>query len=242
MPDTVRAVDRLRAAAPVLSVGVLTANWLTLGDEIRLLENAGIPALHFDVMDGVFCPMLTFGPPVIKAIKTPLLKDVHLITAEPLDRVEAYVAAGADMITVHIEACQHPHRVLQALGRMSNANDPQRGLVRGVALNPGTPVEAVEPLLDEVEMVFLLAVNPGWGGQKFITTTIRRMEKLLGLIRNTSRDLLTGIDGGVTRDNVADIARMAPDIIITGSAVFDGKAPAQNAAFMLDAVKNARRG
>ena len=160
MPETVRTLERLRASAPLLSVGLLTADWMALRGELALLEAAGIQAVHCDVMDGVFCPLLTFGAPVIKALKTPLLKDVHLITENPLSHLESCVAAGADMITIHVESTPHPHRVLQALGRLTNANDPQRGVVRGTALNPGTPVEAAEPLLEEADMVFLLAVNP----------------------------------------------------------------------------------
>ena len=131
------ALARLRLAAPALSVGVLAADLLNLGREVGRLEQAGVPALHFDVMDGCFTPMLTVGPAFIRAIKTPLLKDVHLMIREPLDRLGEYVAAGADIVTVHIESSVHVHRVLQHLGTFRNANDPARGIVRGVALNPG---------------------------------------------------------------------------------------------------------
>lgn len=232
------ALDRVKTLAPALSVGVLTADLLRLGDEIRLLEAAGVAVVHFDVMDGCFCPALTLGPPLIKAVRTHMLKDVHLMIEDPLPKLDAYVAAGADMITVHLEACRHPHRVLQALKQASNANEPGRGVLRGMALNPGTPVEAVEPLLQELDMVTLLAVNPGWGGQKFTGTTPSRMEKLLSLIRASKRDILTGLDGGITRDNVAEAARMGADIIVTGSAVFDGKDAAGNVRHMLEEVKS----
>ena len=160
--------DQLRAGSPRISVGMLTADWMALGGELRILENAGVELLHFDVMDGRFCPSLTFGAPVVKALKTPLLKDVHLMVEEPLSKVEGFVAAGADIVTIHAESGGHVHRVLQVLGGMQNANDPGRGILRGLALNPGTPIEAVEPLIDELDLVLLLAVNPGWGGQKFI--------------------------------------------------------------------------
>ena len=147
---------------------MITANLLSLGSEISLLERTGVKLAHVDVMDGCFCPMMTVGPPFIKAIKTSLLKDVHLMIEEPLEKVADYVAAGADIVTIHVEACSHVHRVLQKLGTLTNANDAERGIVRGVALNPGTPLEALEPLLDELEYILLLAVNPGWGGQKYI--------------------------------------------------------------------------
>ena len=224
--------NQLRQIVPAISVGVLTADMMSLGSEVRVLEQAGVKLLHFDVMDGCFCPLLTFGPPIIKGVKTGLLKDVHLMIESPLEKMEAFAAAGADMITVHLEACRHPHRVMQVLGQMTNVNEPGRGILRGMALNPGTPVESVEPLLQDVDMVTLLAVNPGWGGQKFIGTTPARVEKLLKLIRESGRDILVGLDGGITQNNVGDAARMGADIIVTGSAVFDGKNAAGNARDM----------
>jgi ribulose-phosphate 3-epimerase len=230
-------IEQLKALTPTLSVGVVTADLLRLGAEIRTLESAGVGVVHFDVMDGCFCPALTVGPPVIKAVRTSMLKDVHLMIEDPLPKLDPYVAAGADMVTVSVEACRHPHRVLQALGQMTNANDPGRGILRGLGLNPGTPVEAAEPLLGELDMVTLLAVNPGWGGQKFIRTTPARIQKLLDLIRASKRDILVCLDGGITRDNVADAARMGADVIVTGSAVFDGKDASGNAAFMLKEVR-----
>jgi len=236
-----RLLEQLRLESPLISVGVLTADLMSLGSELKLMENAGVKLLHVDVMDGCFCPMMTVGPGFIKAMKTLLLKDVHLMIEEPLEKIDSYVAAGADMITVHVESCRHVHRVLQKLGAMANANDPGRGILRGIALNPGTPLEIVAPLLDELEMVFLLAVNPGWGGQKFIPATSDRLSSLRDMIRNSGKDILLGVDGGVTRDNIADIARMNADIIVTGSAVFDGKAPAENATFMINTIRNIDR-
>ena len=238
-PD-IPVLERLRTMAPAVSVGILTADWMSLGTEVAVLEKAGVALVHFDVMDGRFCPMMTFGPPVIKGVKTPLLKDVHLLIEEPLDKLDAYVAAGADLVTFSVEACRHPHRALQALKQMPNANDPGRGIVRGVTLNPGTSLEAVEPLMDELDLVVLLAVNPGWGGQKFIRSTPQRIRRLIEMIRSAGRDILIGLDGGVTRDNIHDVARMGADIIVTASAVFDGKDPAGNARYMLDAAVKAR--
>jgi ribulose-phosphate 3-epimerase len=234
VPDTAR--ETLRAAAPVLSIGVLTADLLSLGSELRVIEQAGAEVVHFDVMDGVFVPMMTVGPPLIRAVRTRLLKDVHLMIDEPLTKVGDYVAAGADIVTVHVETSRHIHRVLQQLGQMKNANDPERGIVRGVALNPGTPVETIEPLLDEVDLVVLLAVNPGWGGQRFIPSTIHRIAQVRKIA--ASRDILIGIDGGITLQNVAEVARAGADLIVTGSAVFDGKAAAENARAMLQAVRS----
>ncbi|MHC4542498.1 MAG: ribulose-phosphate 3-epimerase [Planctomycetota bacterium] len=212
--------DQLSQKTPLVSVGVLSADLMSLGSDLKLLERAGVGLLHFDIMDGCFCLMVN----------------------EPLDKLESYVEAGADMITVHVESCRHTHRILQKLGEMTNASDPARSIVRGVALNPGTPLEAVLPLIDEVEMVFLLGVNPGWGGQKFIASTQRRLKQLKAMIAESGREILTGVDGGITRNNIADVARMEADIIVTGSAVFDGKTPLKNARFMIRAANDAAEG
>jgi ribulose-phosphate 3-epimerase len=233
--------ESLRGAAPTVSVGVVTANLLSLGSEIALLERTGAKLAHIDVMDGCFCPMMTVGPPFIKAIKTSLLKDVHLMIEEPLEKVADYVAAGADIVTIHPEACSHVHRVLQKLQTFRNVNDAERGIVRGVALNPGTPVGTLEPLLDEVELVVLLAVNPGWGGQKYIPATTRRIAQARRLIVESGKQIILGVDGGITKENIAEVAATGADLIVTGSAVFDGKTPEANARFILEAVAKVAR-
>ena len=240
MPDK-PLLEQIREASPLISVGILTADLMSLGSELKLMETAGVKLLHVDVMDGCFCPMMTVGPGFIKAVKTPLLKDVHLMIENPLNTLESYVAAGTDMITVHVESCRHIHRVLQKLGEFTNANDSNRGILRGIALNPGTPLEVITPLIDELEMVFLLAVNPGFSGQKFIPSTQGRLSRLQQMLSEAKKDILIGVDGGITRDNIADVTRMDVDIIVTGSAVFDGKTPLENARFMIDAVNDAAR-
>lgn len=241
MRQSVPLAQQLRAFCPTISVGILTANWMALDSELRQIEQAGVRLLHIDVMDGRFCPMLTLGPSLIKAIKTSLLKDVHLMIEDPLSQIDAFVSAGADMVTIHVESCRHPHRVLQALGKMANINAQERGVLRGIALNPGTPLDVVTPLLDEVDIIFLLAVNPGWSGQSFIPATARRMAALLEMIRQGKKDILVGLDGGITKKNIDEVARLGADIIITGSAVFDGKAAAQNAGFMMNAIAQAQK-
>ncbi|HSS61335.1 MAG TPA: ribulose-phosphate 3-epimerase [Candidatus Limnocylindrales bacterium] len=216
-----------RTVDPLLSVGITTADWMRLGEELARIETGGADYVHFDVMDGCFCPQLTFGTPVVAALKTTLRKDVHLMIDEPLEKVRAYVDAGADVLTFHVEATRHPHRVLQVLGS---------SVTRGIALNPGTPVTALEPLIDEAELVLVLAVNPGWGGQRFAPETERRLEVAREMIERSGRKVMLGVDGGITRENVGAVAAMGVDLIVTGSAVFDGGDAAANLRVMRAAV------
>lgn len=226
----------LRTIGPTVSVGMLTADLANLGRDVAVLEGTGVGVVHFDVMDGCFCPATTIGPPVVKAVQTSMIKDVHLMIEAPLHKVADYVAAGADILTVHIESDRYVRRVLVELGAMENANDPARGIVRGVALLPSTPVAAVEPVLDLVGYVVVLAVDPGWGGQKFGSPTPERVAELQALIASSGRDILIGVDGGVTKANIGEVAATGADLIVTGSAVFDGVDPDGNARFMLQAL------
>jgi ribulose-phosphate 3-epimerase len=227
----------LKALGPTISVGVLTADLLSLGAELAVIERAGGRVVHVDVMDGCFTPVMTVGPPFVKAIRTPLVKDVHLMIDEPLRTIRDYVAAGADIVTIHPEACTHVHRVLQELGTLPHAADPSRRVMRGVALNPGTPVDVLAPLLGDLELVMLLAVNPGWGGQKFIPSTFDRIGRVKALITRAPAPVALAVDGGIVRGNIEEVAAAGVDLIVTGSAVFDGKAAAENTAFMLEAVR-----
>jgi ribulose-phosphate 3-epimerase len=212
---------------PSLSVGILAADLLHLGAELEALDLAGIELAHVDVMDGVFCPQTTVGPPLVKALPDRFVKDVHLMVDEPLEKVHAYVDAGAGILTFHVESTRHPHRVLQSLAGT--------GVVRGAAVNPGTPVAALEPLLDELELVLVLAVNPGWGGQSFIPSTERRIAEARALV--AGREILVAVDGGITKANVEHVASLGVNLIVAGSAVYDGVAPAANARALLETVR-----
>ena len=226
---------------PRLSVGIITADLLNLGAALRLLEAGGAQAIHLDVGDGVFSPLFTLGPPVVKAVKTPLIKDVHLLVEDPLAKVDAFVDAGADMITFQLEGVRQPHRVLQALNQATNVNNAARGIVRGVALTPSTPLEGLGPLMDELDYILILAVNPGWSGQPFPASAAERLRQTRRLIEASGREIALGVDGAVTQENMATITGLGTDVIVSGSAIFDGKAPAANLAAMLDLAARRQR-
>jgi ribulose-phosphate 3-epimerase len=218
--------DWLLAQAPVLSAGILTADMLNLERDLDAAEAGGIRVLHVDVMDGCFCPPVTLGLPVVAALPDRFVRDVHLMVDAPLSKIEAFTDAGADMLTFHLESTRHPHRVLQTLSGS--------GVIRGVAINPGTPVAAVAPLLDDLEFLLLLAVNPGWGGQSFIPATKQRLAEARALVED--RPVALGVDGGITASNIADVASAGVDVIVAGSAIFDGSSPSENALSLLKTI------
>jgi ribulose-phosphate 3-epimerase len=222
--------QQLLEGRPLISVGLLTADLLRLGEEISVLGHAGSFIVHVDVMDGVFCPQFTVGPPIVKAIPETFIKDCHLMVDEPLEKVQAYVDSGAGIITCHVESTRHPHRLLQSLAGS--------GVVRGVALNPGTPLEAVEPLVNDLELILLLAINPGWGGQKFIPATAQRVAAARELIGD--REVVLGIDGGVTKANIEYVAGLHPDLVVSGSAIFDGTNAGDNVRYMVSRLRGER--
>ncbi|HUI92073.1 MAG TPA: ribulose-phosphate 3-epimerase [Chitinivibrionales bacterium] len=220
-----------------LSIGVLSADLMSLADDIALLENSGAGMLHFDVMDGHFVPQLTVGPAFVKAVKTKMLKDVHLMVEDPFDSIKQYASAGADIISVHVESCVHVRACLQFIGTLKNINDAQRGIAAGVAVNPGTALCDVKPLLEDADVVTLLGINPGYPGQTLYPDTAARAAKLWELIEESGRDIFLCIDGGVTKENINEVAKMEPDIVVTGSAVFEDRNVAQNIRMMTDAIK-----
>jgi ribulose-phosphate 3-epimerase len=213
-----------------LSAGVTAGDLLHLGAAVEQVRAAGVELIHVDVMDGVFCPTVTVGVPVVAALSGVATTDVHLMVADPIASVGAYIDAGAALLTFHVEATRHPHRVLQELAGT--------GVLRGVALNPGTPLEAVEPLLADVELVLLLAVNPGWPGQRFVPGTLARIERMLELTRD--RGIAVGVDGGITASTIRAVAERRPHLIVAGSAVFAAGTVAVNVERLLAEIDHGR--
>ena len=219
-----------RSHSPRLSAGVLTADLTRLGEELEHLRGKEAWA-HVDIMDGVFCPQLTVGPAFVAAVaSTGIPVDAHLLTEEPRRLLPEIAAAGAAVITVHVEATRHLHRTLQEMTAL--AGQP-RSFIRGVAINPGTPVQAVEPVLWLADLVLVLAVSPGWPGQAPAANTRERVRDVRDLARRCGADVLVGVDGGVTLSNAAEVASWGADVIVSGSAIYDRKDPAGNLDLMI---------
>ena len=200
----------------ILSPSILSADFAKLGEDVARAAEAGSEYIHIDVLDGAFVPNISFGMPVIKAIRpmTDKVFDVHLMIEEPVRYIQEFVEAGADMITVHVEACKHLHRTIQVIKSF--------GIKAGVVLNPATSLSTIEEILPEVDMVLLMSVNPGFGGQKYIETTTDKVRRLRQMITERNLNVDIEVDGGVTQDNVGMLIEAGANIFVAGSAVYKG--------------------
>ncbi|MBM4378245.1 MAG: ribulose-phosphate 3-epimerase [Deltaproteobacteria bacterium] len=200
-----------------IAPSILSADFSRLGEEVRAVEAAGADWVHVDVMDGRFVPNITLGPVVVEAVRkeTSLPLDVHLMIVEPERYVEAFVRAGADILTVHVEACTHLHRVVQQI-RAAGAKP-------AVVLNPSTPLVALEDILPDVAMVLLMSVNPGFGGQSFIPQVMDKVRRLKGMVDARGLDVDIQVDGGIHAGNAAEVVAAGANVLVAGNAVFKAK-------------------
>lgn len=200
----------------ILAPSMLSADFKELGKEIQAIEENGAKYLHFDVMDGIFVPSISFGMPVLKSIRsgTNLVCDVHLMITEPIRYVEDFAKAGADLITIHLEACEDVNATI--------AKIKECGCKVGISIKPNTPVSTLQPYLDKVDMILIMSVEPGFGGQKFIPSSLEKIAETKAMIDASGLNIDIQVDGGIYTHNVEEVLKAGANIIVAGSAIFNG--------------------
>ncbi|HDH88254.1 MAG TPA: ribulose-phosphate 3-epimerase [Desulfobacteraceae bacterium] len=213
-----------------IAPSILSADFTKLGEEIKALEKAGADYIHIDVMDGHFVPNITVGPMIVKAARkvTNLPLDVHLMIVNPERYIDDFVRAGSDLITVHVETVTHLHRLLGVIR--------DTGIKAGAALNPATPLSSIEHVLNNLDMVVLMTVNPGFGGQSFISEVLPKIEELKKMIDQKGMEVNIEVDGGINIENIAQVARAGANVFVAGNAIFGSQDYAETIALMREKI------
>ncbi|MBQ7065329.1 MAG: ribulose-phosphate 3-epimerase [Lachnospiraceae bacterium] len=214
----------------ILAPSILSADFTKLGEQIKEVERAGAQYIHIDVMDGIFVPSISFGMPVIESIRpvSDIVFDVHLMIDKPIRYIEEFVQAGADIITFHVEACDNVKETIEEIRKY--------GKKVGISLNPATPVSAIEPYIELVDLILVMSVNPGFGGQKYIEGSSEKIALISKLVKERNPQALVSVDGGIKKDNVVEVLEAGADIVVAGSAVYKGNV-FENATFFMNQLK-----
>ena len=223
-----------RFETPIIAPSILAADYTKLGQQINICLDAGIKWIHCDIMDGHFVPNISYGPVIVEAAgrSGDAFLDVHLMIENPGQYIAPFVSAGANLLTVHEEACPHLHRTIQQI--------KQHDIAAGVAINPATPVSHLAPILEYVDLVLVMSVNPGFGGQSFIESTYRKLQELSAIRTEKQHNFLIEVDGGVGPDNIQKVARAGADVFVAGSAVFKAEDIPGRIATLLNGAKKGK--
>lgn len=218
----------------IIAPSILSADFTRLGEELKHVENAGADWIHIDVMDGHFVPNITYGPIIVEACKrvTSLPLDVHLMIENPDLSIPDFINAGADLISVHVEACVHLNRTIQMI--------KEAGVKAGVALNPATPIESVDWILEYLDFILIMSVNPGFGGQSFIPNSLEKIKSIKKMIADRGLSTLIQIDGGVSRNSIQEIAMAGTDSFVAGSAIFGSSDYKETIDIFREKIKDSR--